>query len=32
MCLDVDPLVDLEKNIEGGVEGFFDFLGTSSEE
>jgi hypothetical protein len=29
---DIDPLVDLEKNVEGGLEGFFDFLGASSDE
>jgi hypothetical protein len=25
-----DPLVDLGENVEGGVEGFLDFLGASS--
>jgi hypothetical protein len=29
---DIDPLVDLGKNVEGGLEGFFDFLGASSDE
>ncbi|CAD0081946.1 unnamed protein product [Aureobasidium vineae] len=25
-----NPLVDLAENVEGGIEGFFDFLGASS--
>jgi hypothetical protein len=29
---DIDPLVDLGKNVEGGVEGFFDFLGAPSDD
>lgn len=27
----IDPLVDLGENVEGGVEGFLDFLGASSD-
>ena len=31
MRRNTDPLVDLGENVEGGVEGFLDFLGASSD-
>ena len=31
MRRNIDPLVDLGENVEGGIEGFLDFLGASSD-